>query len=204
MNFCLCCPATLFCLITQQGQNLVFLTPFVAMGMTLLSLTRHYHVSAGLKMRHTGAVRVWCFQQICSDKPLIYGGSNLHTLKSMGDLLLTLVSATGLCTETTKWSRVWELLVHEVQPDTFTNGLGTCMPKFWCSCAHEAYISSVALCFLNNWWFIFFWCYSFRTENFEGDTVTSNRRDDAVGKSRETCGHWIPLLRVKKAAFQFF
>lgn len=102
MNFCLCCPASLFLLITQEGQNLVFLTPFVAMGMTLLSQTWYYDVSAGLKMRHTGAVRVWCFQQICNDKPLIYEGPNLHTLKSMGDLPLTSVSAAGLCTETTK------------------------------------------------------------------------------------------------------
>lgn len=53
-------------------------------------------------MRPTGAVRVWCFQQICNDKPIINEGLNLRTLKSTGDLSLISVSAVGLCTGTTK------------------------------------------------------------------------------------------------------
>lgn len=89
-------------MITQQGQNFVFLTPFVVMGMTQLLQTWYYDVSAGLKMRPTGALKVWCFQQICNDKPLINEGLNLHTLKSIGDLSLISVSAAGLCTGTTK------------------------------------------------------------------------------------------------------
>lgn len=86
---------------TARSES-VFLIPFVAMEMPLLSHTWHYDGSAGLKMRHTSAVRVWWLQQICNDKPLIYEGPNLHTPKSMGDLPLTTVSAAGLCTETTK------------------------------------------------------------------------------------------------------
>lgn len=53
-------------------------------------------------MRPTGAVRVWCFQQISNDEPIINEGLNLHTLKSIGDLSLISVSAAGLCTGTTK------------------------------------------------------------------------------------------------------
>lgn len=115
MNFCLCCLAFLFCLTTQQGQNLTFLNPFVAMEMTLLSQLQHYDISAGWKMRHTRAVRVWCFQQICNDKSSLYEGPNLHTLKSMGDLPITTVFAAGLCRDTTKQSLYREILIHGVQ-----------------------------------------------------------------------------------------
>lgn len=70
------------------------------------------------------------------------------------------------------------------------------------SCAHETYISSVALCLLEQLVIFLGGGFFFLVVVLEvlqlkdrklWRRCSNNRRDDTVGRSREGSGHWVPL-----------